>query len=415
MVEFVASNARRRLNELAIHSIKINAAVCYWTMPPAEFCPEFLSALKHKDSCLVVDIHSPTSIDSLAEFNRAKANVFLYLFQIVGKTETPDSKGIPDHLMHAKVFVFDYGTNEIKIWVGSHNGTRRAMLGLNFELATVITCERNSVDHLKALQFIEQIKKISSVFKQSEIDLYRSIQRIAAADAFIELTDSQVTPLKRSSMISIFGKKDSDYTQLQKVGKKIYLSITNSISGDETIYKASVYQSGYLDKQSQSNKQKKTSLIFDKRRFAVKLNTTVPMLEPEQAVPKSIYSNCRYFVTLKVEKALVDFDAFEAPTEHLWEDVDKQLYLEGAAQPISDDALVISKDQEVGQYRIQGVNLGQAKSIFTTDPISDMDRTLKVLTLTERNSLPDQPLIRRRLLVSRSGSDTNIENEITEI
>ena len=76
MVEFVASNARRRLNELAIHSIKINAAVCYWTMPPAEFCPEFLSALKNKDSCLVVDIHSPTSIDSLAKFTQAGANIF---------------------------------------------------------------------------------------------------------------------------------------------------------------------------------------------------------------------------------------------------------------------------------------------------------------------------------------------------
>ena len=61
--------------------MKINAAVCYWTMPPNEFCPEFLSALKHKDSCLVVDIHSPTSIDSLAEFNQAGANIFLYLFQ----------------------------------------------------------------------------------------------------------------------------------------------------------------------------------------------------------------------------------------------------------------------------------------------------------------------------------------------
>ena len=85
MIEFVASNAHRRLNELASHSVKINAAVCYWTMPPVEFCPEFISALKHKDSCLVVDIHSPTSIDSLAEFNRAQANVFLYLFQIYSR------------------------------------------------------------------------------------------------------------------------------------------------------------------------------------------------------------------------------------------------------------------------------------------------------------------------------------------
>jgi hypothetical protein len=46
--------------------------------------------------------------------------------------------------MHAEVLVFDYGRREIKIWVGSHNGTRRALIGLNFEFATAITCERGS-------------------------------------------------------------------------------------------------------------------------------------------------------------------------------------------------------------------------------------------------------------------------------
>jgi len=150
MIEFIASNAYRRLNELSVGSVKINAAVCYWTMPPGELAPAFIAALRHKDSSLVVDMHSPTSIDSLAKLNLAGVHVFLYLFQIVGKTEVADSKGIPDHLMHAKIFVFDYGTPEIKIWVGSHNGTRRALLGLNFEFATVISCERNSDLHLKA-------------------------------------------------------------------------------------------------------------------------------------------------------------------------------------------------------------------------------------------------------------------------
>ena len=111
MVEFIASNAHRRLNELPVGSVNIKAAVCYWTMIPVEFSTEFLDALRHKDSCSVVDIHSPSSIDSLVKFNRSGANRYLYLLQIVGKTEGPDSKGIPDHLVHAKVLVFDYGVN----------------------------------------------------------------------------------------------------------------------------------------------------------------------------------------------------------------------------------------------------------------------------------------------------------------
>ena len=256
MVEFIASNAYRRLNELSLGSIKINAAVCYWTMPPSELSPDFLLALSGKDSCLVVDIHSPTSIDSLAKLNLAGANVFLYMFQIVGKTEVADSKGIPDHLMHAKVFVFDYGTKVIKIWVGSHNGTRRAMLGLNFEFASVITCDRNSDIHLKALRFINGIKNISSVFQQSEIDLYKTIQGGTTADAFIELQDPGTAPLVSRSIISIFGTRDADYAQMQKVGRLIYLSITNSSSGVESVYKASVDQTAYPAQTGRSSHRK---------------------------------------------------------------------------------------------------------------------------------------------------------------
>ena len=285
MIEFIASNAYRRLNELAVGTIKINAAVCYWTMPPTDLGPEFLSALRHKDSCLVVDIHSPTSIESLAKFNQAGANIYLYLFQIVGKTEVPDAKGIPDHLMHAKVFVFDYGTSEIKIWAGSHNGTRRALLGLNFEFATVVTCERDSDLHLRALRFIAGIKNISVAFKHCEIDLYRTIQGGLQIDAFIELQEAKVLPLPNRSVIGIFGSREADYAQLQKVGKSIYLSITDSSSGVEAIYKASVDQTGYLDKRGKN-------LQFDPRRYAVKDSATIPVLELKHVGADRILTTC---------------------------------------------------------------------------------------------------------------------------
>jgi len=47
MTEFVASNAYRKLNELTVGAIKVNAAVCYWTMSKDEFRPAFLTALQH--------------------------------------------------------------------------------------------------------------------------------------------------------------------------------------------------------------------------------------------------------------------------------------------------------------------------------------------------------------------------------
>ena len=404
MIEFIASNAYRRLNELSVDSVKINAAVCYWTMPPGDLAPAFISALRHKESCLVVDIHSPTSIDSLAKLNLAGANVFLYLFQIVGKTEVTDSKGISDHLMHAKVFVFDYGTSEIKIWVGSHNGTRRALLGLNFEFASLITCERDSDLHLKALRFIGGIKNISVVFKQSEIDLYRTIQGGLQIDAFIELQEAKVFPLAKRSVISVFGTREADYAQLQKVGKSIYLSITDSGSGVEAIYKASVDQTGYLDKRGKN-------LQFDPRRYAVKDNAAIPVLELKQKIPEKIYTKCTYFVTLKIDSPVFEQDAMEAPEGSLWADVETDRYLRGAGQPIFDEAPIITGDQKIGKFRVQGVNLGQAESIFDSPPVSEMQRSLKVLGLSERRALVAHPLIRRRILVERSASKQKLDPE----
>ena len=404
MIEFIASNAYRRLNELSVGAVKINAAVCYWTIPLDDLAPEFISALRHKDSCLVVDIHSPTSIDSLTKLNLVGAHVFLYLFQIVGKTEVADSKGIPDHLMHAKIFVFDYGTSEIKIWVGSHNGTRRALLGLNFEFATVISCERDSDLHLKALRFIDEVRNISVVFKQSEIDLYRTIQGGLQIDAFIELQEPKASNLANRSAISVFGTREADYTQLQKVGKSIYLSITDSSTGAEAIYKASIDQTGYLDK-------RKKDLQFDPRRFAVKSDAAIPVLENKKAIPATVYAKCKYFVTLKIDSPVLGQDALEAPEGSLWADVATDRYLRGAKQPIIDEAPIVAGDRDIGKFRVQGVNLGQAESIFDSPPVSEMQRSLRVLDLSERRALAAHPLIRRRILVERATSQPNPDSE----
>jgi len=404
MIEFIASNAYRRLNELSVGAVRINAAVCYWTMPASDLAPAFISALRHKESCLVVDIHSPTSIDSLAGLNLAGSNIFLYLFQITGKTESADSKGIPDHLMHAKIFVFDYGTREITIWVGSHNGTRRALMGLNFEFATVIVCERNSALHQTALSFVEDIKTISATFKQSELALYRTIQGGLQTDAFIELQEAKASQLARNSVISVFGTREADYAELKKVNKPIYLSITDSASGVEALYKASVGQTGYFDK-------KPSTVTFDPRRYAVKDSDAIPILEPTQPIPSSLYKKCKYFVTLKIDSPVLEQEAVEAPEGGLWTDVNTDRYLRAARQPIIDEAAIATGGARIGKFRVQGVNLGQAESIFDSPPLSEMQRSFKVLDLSERRALVTHPLIRKRILVERATQKPKTDQE----
>lgn len=257
------------------------------------------------------------------------------------------------------------------------------------------------------MRFISGIRDISAVFKQSELDLYRTIQGGLQIDAFIELQEPQVLRLANRSVISIFGTREADYAQLQKVNKAIYLSITDSSSGAESIYKASIDQTGYLNK-------RRKDLKFDPRRFAVKDGAAIPILELQQPIPPSIYTTCRYFVTLKIDSPVVEQDAKEAPDGSLWVDVETARYLRGAGQPILDEAAVVTGDGKIGKFRVQGVNLGQAESIFDSPPVSEMQRALKVLDLSERRALVTHPLIRRRILVERPASKPETDPEAGE-
>jgi len=133
----------------------------------------------------------------------------------------------------------------------------------------------------------------------------------------------------------------------------------------------------------------------------VKDGAAIPILEFQQPIPPSIYTRCTYFVTLKIDSPVLEQDAKEAPDGSLWADVETARYLRGAGQPIFDEAPIVDGDCEIGKFRVQGVNLGQAESIFNSPPVSEMQRSLKVLDLSERRALAAHPLIRRRILVER--------------
>ena len=108
-------------------------------------------------------------------------------------------------------------------------------------------------------------------------------------------------------------------------------------------------------------------------------------------------------------------NAILEPSEgSLWVDVKTDRYLQGARQPIFDEAPIVTGDREIGRFRVQGVNLGQAESIFDSPPVSELQRSLRVLNLSERRSLGAHPLIRRRILVDRPVSKPQTHPEAGE-
>ncbi|MBK7023554.1 MAG: hypothetical protein IPH41_08605 [Sulfuritalea sp.] len=126
-VEVVTSNAAQRIGQLAAQADCVRAAVAYWTLPPQCFDPAFVQALRHPKGFLCVDIHDPTSVDVLDKYKADRANVFLYLYELSGRAEDARAKWALSHLLHSKVFLFDCKNDQAFAWIGSHNGTFRAL------------------------------------------------------------------------------------------------------------------------------------------------------------------------------------------------------------------------------------------------------------------------------------------------
>ena len=397
MIEIITNDGIDRLNALSLNARNIQAAVAYWTYPPSSLSPAFAQALKAPDSYLIADIHSPTSIGSMAEFKRAGSNVYLYLFQLVGRTESADSKGIADHLMHSKVLVFDYGTDEVKIWVGSHNGTARALQGINFECAFLVTTKRDSQEHRQVIDHLEKIRRLATPFDLDDINLYRTLQGGLGADGFIELVDNEDAALTRKAVISVFGTGEADYQQLKKVGKKLFLSVSHTRSDKERLYRVSISQSGLFN-------PRQAGVKFDARRYAHKASASIPTLEQQQAVPMSIYTACLFFVTLVIEEELMGQYAIEAPPDSPWSDVLADRYFESTRTNRADAREHDRNPLGKGNYRIQGVNRGDRSDLFETPPLTDRGVAFMRLGLLERQELPSHPLIRKRILIGSEGT-----------
>ena len=393
-VDVIERNGLEKLWELSAIAESIQAAVAYWTLPESILRPSFIKAISHSDGFLCCDIHSPTSIDSLCGINALGGNIFLNLYQLTGKTEVHDAKGIPDNLMHSKVYIFNHENAKATIWVGSHNGTFRAMGGINSECALTIEADKSSDLYHKVSDHIERIRRMSEKFRVEDSDYYRMLQGGGRSDQFIEVEDKSNVPLTIGSEISIFGSLMPDYEQLKKVGKRLYLSVIESSTEKELIYKVEINQSGLM--RSSGNK---ANLSFNARRYAARLEYELPMLEPKQAVPKFIYDKAEYFVSLVIlEKMPETTKALEASLEKPWLHISTEKYIGLISDSVRNHAEFGMPDKSpFGSFKIQ--------SAVTKDLLKEED-DIKipsllpcVLDLGERRSIKNHRLIRSRIII----------------
>jgi hypothetical protein len=234
---------------------------------------------------------------TLAKFREKGANIRLYLYELGGgKTEVEDAKGVPNHLLHSKVFLFDQADNTAFAWIGSHNGTFRALQGINLECSNVIHLDKKSQQYADIEQHLNGIERVCRPFYFDEISEYQALQGFNAAEPTIEVVVASHTPLDLRSEITIFGSVARDFQELKTVDKELFLAVTDSATDTETFYKAEISQTGKSPGQ----------IRFSARRYAMRHGEKIPELQPSGSIPESIYKNAAYFVTLSIKYQMPD-------------------------------------------------------------------------------------------------------------
>jgi hypothetical protein len=300
-------------------STLLQAAVAFWTVSDDLLRNRISPTLGHKSGFLCVDLHPPTDIDALAELVRSGAHVSIFCEEIA--TYTDNNHKEPPCLLHPKMLLFWSSDGTAELWVGSHNWTNRAILGLNVEASVVLKMMANSPLFYEAAGYLQKIKGICEGFDLSKIEVYKRLQKNMNQRAVpvIELMATQADQLARME-ITIFGDDLRDLDEFGKFRKEVYLSAIESFSSaSEHVYLAEVRQVGELNSLNRSA----GSVSFSPRRHAFRIGRRLPELQPFGAIDSSSQMNARYFVTLQLQQKTPDIE-FASPTSRAvsWETVD---------------------------------------------------------------------------------------------
>lgn len=281
------------LNKLIHESICIKAAISFWSLNYKRLDNSFLEKIKG-DGFLCVDINSPTNIDTVCDIANHGSNVLFHLYKASGKTEIYGTYKMPQHLLHSKIFLFELENNVVKIWLGSHNATNRALMGLNIESSFIVETTKDSTLYNSINNFLCSVKTACSAVNPSYSDYYKWLQSTGGNTKIIEVFDTQDL-LSEGSNFALFLTQLADSKGLQSIGSKILISVTSSI-GHEEFYWAEIGQSGHLKPYPE--------IDFSITNFAFRDTSRIPSIEYQPYVPKYIVDKSHYFAVFKLKEKL---------------------------------------------------------------------------------------------------------------
>ena len=310
---------RSALEASLSRSTLLQAAVAFWTVSDNLLHNRISPPLGSNSGFLCVDLHLPTDIDALADLVRSGAHVLIFCEEIA--TYTDNKRKEPPSLLHPKMLLFWSTDGAAELWVGSHNWTNRAILGLNVEASIVIKMKSTSPLFYEAAGYLQKIKGICEEFDLSKIELYKKLQKNINQRAVpvIEVRAVQADQLAGME-ITIFGDDLSDLDELGRFGREVFLSAAETLSSvSEHVYPAEIRQSGALN----SGNPSAGDLFFTPRRHAFRIGRRLPELLPYGEIHPASQMNARYFVTLQLQQRIPNIE-FATPSVRTvsWETTD---------------------------------------------------------------------------------------------
>ncbi len=323
----------QRLQRSVLKAQSLRGAVAYWTVAPDLVSPSLAQLLATRKSFLCVDLHLPTSVEMLTQLNQSikehdatGRHLFLHLRDLEGQTEVwSANREMPPHLLHTKSLLFDFEDGTAEVWIGSHNWTRRALVGLNVEASFVIRIPQTSRLYRQTLRMLEQIRSLCQLFNPSDVHYYRWLQGLEQTVPILELEGPQANKLADQEL-KLFGTDRADFKQLHTVGHQIYLRVHDTRTRKAYLYKASIATSSdsATDIERLAN-----GLYTERQRYVVRQGQHLPHLELPPITPNERPNDAAYCATIAVQERLEKgYRVIDPPSKDRWVSTDNDPLLD---------------------------------------------------------------------------------------
>ncbi len=373
-------SVREALTAALSRATRLQAGIGYWTIDHALLGPDLVRAIQHEHGFVTVDLHPPTEVDALAAMVRLGARVHVYYEDI--PTYTDQGRKEPPTLLHAKMLLFWSSDGTAELWVGSHNWTKRAILGLNVEASLVVRLKDSSALFIAASNYLAHMKAIAEPFDLAKVDAYKALQRkmTNGLTPVMEL-EADDGASASGTTITVFGTDRKDLTKLGTVRREIHVALRDPRTDAQFLYPATILHSGLLA----ASDAAAGGISFSPRRCAYRKGQQFPTLLPSSAVDQAVLNTAEYFVTVRLGSLNPSLVAVPPPARA------------AVVEEVADEAspLLARLDAEAKALLFGGREIRVRRPAV----VADAARPVGVVA---RLNLPDHPLVGMRIVARKA-------------